>query len=48
MRREEALMLEATERTLELEQLEMRERQVAEAEDVANPREARTKEEVDH
>ena len=47
MRREEALMVEATERSLELERLEMRERQVAEAEDAASAREARTQEEAD-
>ena len=46
-RREEALLLEATERSLELERLETRERQVAQAEDVVGAREARAREEVD-
>ena len=40
-KREETLALEATERSLEPERLEMRERQVAQAEDVTNAREAR-------
>ena len=44
---EEALMLEATERSLELERLETRERQVAQAEDAASACEARIQEEVD-
>ena len=48
MRREEALMLEATERNLELEQLEMREHQVVQAEDAISAREARAQEEVNH
>nr|XP_020164068.1 paramyosin-like [Aegilops tauschii subsp. strangulata] len=47
LRCEEALMLEATERSLELERLDTRERQVAEAEDAASAREVRTQEEVD-
>ena len=42
LKREEASMLEAAERSLELERLETRERQVAEAEDAASAREART------
>ena len=46
-KREEALTLEAVERSLELEQLEMRERQAAQAEDVIGAREARVEEEVD-
>ena len=46
-RREEALLLEATERSLELERLETRERQVAQAEDAVSTREARAQEEVD-
>ena len=41
LRCEEALMLEATERGFELEQLETRECQVAQAEDAASAREAR-------
>ena len=40
-RREEALTLEATERTLDLERLETRERLVAQAEDDVAAREAR-------
>ena len=40
-------MLEAAERSLELERLETRERQVAEVEDVVGAREARVQEEVD-
>nr|XP_020185605.1 stress response protein nst1-like [Aegilops tauschii subsp. strangulata] len=40
-RREEMLALEATERSLELERLETRERQVAQAEDAAYAREVR-------
>ena len=47
LKREEALALEAMERSLELERLEMRERQVAQAEDAANAREARIQKEVD-
>ena len=47
LRREESLLLEATERSLDLEWLEMRERQVAQAEDVVGAREARAQEEVD-
>ena len=47
LRREEALMLEATERSLELERLETRERQVDQAEDVIGAREAKAQEEVD-
>nr|XP_020201005.1 tol-Pal system protein TolA-like [Aegilops tauschii subsp. strangulata] len=47
LRRVEALMLEATERSLELERLETRERQVAQEEDAASAREARIQEEVD-
>ena len=42
-RREEALVLEATERSLELERLEMRERQLAQAKDVVGAREARAR-----
>ena len=38
---EEALALEAVERSLELEQLETRERQVAQAEDAAGAHEAK-------
>ena len=45
-RREEALALEAVERSLELERLETRERQVAQAEDAVGTREARAQEEV--
>ena len=41
-RREEALLLEATERSLELERLETRERLVAQAEDVVGAYEARS------
>ena len=40
LRREEALALEAAERSLELERLEMRERQVAQAEEAVGAREA--------
>ena len=47
LRREEALMFEATEHSLELERLEMRERQVAQAEDAASAREARAQENID-
>ena len=47
LRREEALALEATECSLELERLETRERQVAQAEDVVGAREAKAQEEVD-
>ena len=43
---EEALALEAMERSFELERLEMRERQVALAEDVVGAREARAQEDV--
>nr|XP_020165394.1 uncharacterized protein C6orf163-like [Aegilops tauschii subsp. strangulata] len=46
-KREEALALEAVERSLELERLETRERQVALAEDAVGAREARAQEEVD-
>ena len=46
-RREEALALEAVEHSLELERLETRERQVAQAEDVVGAREAKAQEEVD-
>nr|XP_020177350.1 tol-Pal system protein TolA-like [Aegilops tauschii subsp. strangulata] len=46
-RREEALLLEATKRSLELERLEMTERQVAQAEDAVGVREAKAQEEVD-
>ena len=41
LRREETLMMEATKRSLELERLETRERQVAQAEDAVSAREAR-------
>ena len=41
------MALEAVERSLELEQLETRERQVAQAEDVVGAREAKAQEEVD-
>ena len=44
---EEMLALEAVERSLELEQLETREHQVAQAEDAVGAREARVEEEVD-
>ena len=47
LKHEEALMLEAAERSLELERLETRERQVAQAEDAASTREARIQEEID-
>ena len=47
LRREEALVLEAMGHSLELERLETRERQVAQAEDAASAREARIQEEVD-
>ena len=40
-------MLEAIERSLELERLETRERQVAQAEDAIDAREAKAQEEVD-
>ena len=40
LRHEEALTLEATERNLELERLETRERQIAQAEDAVGAREA--------
>ena len=46
--REETLALEAVERSLEPEQLETRERQVAQAKDAIGAREARVQEEVDH
>nr|XP_020174170.1 vicilin-like seed storage protein At2g18540 [Aegilops tauschii subsp. strangulata] len=46
-RREEALALEAVEHSLELQRLETRERQVAQAEDVVGAREAKAQEEVD-
>ena len=46
-KREEALAQEVVERSLELEQLEMRERQVAQAKDAVGAREARVQEEVD-
>ena len=46
-KREEALTLETTERTLDLERLETRERLVAQAEDDVAAREARASEEVD-
>nr|XP_020182389.1 tol-Pal system protein TolA-like [Aegilops tauschii subsp. strangulata] len=45
--REEALALEAVERSLELERLETREHQVAQAEDAVGAREAKAQEEVD-
>ena len=45
-KRDEALALEAVERNLELEQLETREHQVAQAEDVVGAREARVEEEI--
>nr|XP_020151778.1 plectin-like [Aegilops tauschii subsp. strangulata] len=44
---EEALALEAVERCLELERLETRERQVAQAEDAVGTREAKAQEEID-
>ena len=43
----EALVLEALERSLELERLEVREHQVAMAEDVVTAQEAKIQEEVD-
>ena len=43
-KREEALVLEASERSLELEQLEVRERQVTMAEDAVTAREAKIQE----
>ena len=46
-RHEEALTLEAAERTLDLERLEMRERPVTQVEDDVAEREARVQEEVD-
>nr|XP_020158444.1 tropomyosin-2-like [Aegilops tauschii subsp. strangulata] len=46
-KREEVLMLEASEGSLELERLEKRERQVAQAEDTVSVREAGIQEEVD-
>ena len=46
LKREEALTLEATERNLDLEQLETRERQVTQAEDDVGVREARIQEEI--
>ena len=48
LKREEALALEAVERNLDLERLETRERQVAQAEDAANARKARIQKEVDN
>ena len=47
LRCEEALPLEAMERSLELERLETRERQIAQAEDAVGAREAKAQEEVD-
>ena len=47
LRREEALLLEATERSLELKRLETRVHQVAQVEDVVGAREAKAQEEVD-
>nr|XP_020195975.1 vicilin-like seed storage protein At2g18540 [Aegilops tauschii subsp. strangulata] len=47
LKHEEALALEAVERSLELERLETRERQVAQAEDAVGKRQARAQEEVD-
>ena len=47
LRREEALLLEATEHSLELERLETRECQVAQAEDAVGAREAKAQEVVD-
>ncbi|XP_073361554.1 uncharacterized protein [Aegilops tauschii subsp. strangulata] len=47
LKHEEALALEAMEHRLELERLETRERQVAQAEDIVGAREARAQEEVD-
>ena len=47
LKREEALALEAMERSLELERLETRERQVAQVEDAVCAREVRAQEEVD-
>ena len=47
-RREEALTLETAECNLDLEQLEMRERQVAQAEDDVGAREAWIQAEIDH
>ena len=44
---EEALLLEALEHSLELERLEVRERQVAVADDVVTAREAKIQQEVD-
>ena len=46
-KREEALALEAVERSLELQRLETRDRQVAQAEDAVGAREAKVQEEVD-
>ena len=46
-RREEALLLEATEHSLEIERLETRDRQVDQVEDVVGAREAKAQEEVD-
>ena len=46
-RREEVLTLEAAERNLDLEWLEMGERQVTQAEDDVGAREARIQEEID-
>ena len=47
MKCEEALALDASERSLKLERLETRERKVAMAEDAATAREAKIQEEVD-
>jgi N-acetylmuramoyl-L-alanine amidase len=47
LERDEALMLEALEHSLELERLEVREHQVAAAEDAVTAREARIQQEVD-
>nr|XP_020168137.1 vicilin-like seed storage protein At2g18540 [Aegilops tauschii subsp. strangulata] len=47
LRREEELLPEATERSVELERLETRERQVAQTEDAVGAREAKAQEEVD-
>ena len=44
--RKETMALEAVERSLELERLETRERQVAQAEDVVGSRAARVEEEI--
>ena len=47
LKREEVLMLEASERSLDLERLETRERHVAMAEDPVNTCKAKNQEEVD-